>query len=132
MGWFSAIHCCSLSGLSAASAAGEDRTEEAHARDVFEESSETCGVTIHSGVMTSLHTAQNIMKTRYVGQRFVSGLLVILSITTWAMLLLQVRTPGIAEGRLARLFQSGGTVTDAYALFNSGALSRAASGPAYL
>ena len=89
------------------------------------------GPAFTAGVMRSRLTAQNIMKIRYVSQRFVSGLLVILSITSLAMLLLLVRTPDIAGDRLARLLQSGGTVTDAYALFNSGALSRATSGPAY-
>ena len=83
------------------------------------------------GATASRHTAKIIMKTKFVSQRFFSGLLVILSVTSLAMLL-QFGTPGISGDRLARLVRSGGTVTDAYALFNSGALSRAASGPAYL
>ncbi len=72
------------------------------------------------------------MRTKYTNQRFISGLLVALSVSALVMLLLQFNTPGISGDRLAHVFQSGRTVTDLYALFNSGAFSRAAYGPAYL
>jgi len=72
------------------------------------------------------------MKIKYTNQRFISGLLVVLSVTSLVMLLLQFSTPGTNGDRLARVFQSGGTITYAYALFNSGAFSRAAYGPELL
>ena len=75
---------------------------------------------------------QNIMKTKFTTQRFISGLLLILSVTSLITLLLQLKTPGINGDGLARVFQSGGTITDAYEMFSRGAFSRAAHGPWFL
>jgi hypothetical protein len=72
------------------------------------------------------------MKTKYTNQLLISGLLVVLSVSSLLMLLLQLRAPGISGDRLARAFQSGGTVMKAYALFDSGALTHVAYGPGYL
>ena len=72
------------------------------------------------------------MKTKYTNQRFISGLLVILSVASLAMLLLQFRTPAVGADRVAGLMKSGTTLPDMYALFTSGAFSRASCGPQYL
>src|SRR5438034_1210195 len=72
------------------------------------------------------------MKTKYTNQRFISGLLVLLSVTSLALLLLQFRTPAVGRSGVAELLKSGTTVPDMYALFSTGAFSRAACGPGYL
>jgi len=72
------------------------------------------------------------MKTKYTTQLLISGLLVVLSVSSLAMLLLQLRTPGISGHRLARAFQTSGTAMQAYTLFDSGAFTHVAYGPGYL
>src|SRR5260370_23323525 len=72
------------------------------------------------------------MKTKYTNQRFISGLLVILSVTSLAMLLLQFTTPAVGGPRVADFVRSGSTAPDMYALFTSDAFRSGAYGPEYL
>ena len=47
------------------------------------------------------------MNTKHIRQRFVRGLLAVLSVTSLALLLLQFAIPSISARELASLFQSG-------------------------
>jgi hypothetical protein len=61
------------------------------------------------------------MKTKQISQRFVSGLIAVLSITSLALLLVQLAIPTISGQALARLFQSGRmSVLDLYQTFAGG------------
>ena len=61
------------------------------------------------------------MNTKYIRQRFVSGLLAVLSITSLALLLLQFAIPRLSGQALARGFQSGTlSLLDLYQRFAGG------------
>jgi hypothetical protein len=61
------------------------------------------------------------MNTKQISQRFVSGLVAALSITSLALLLVQLAIPPISGQALARLFQSGRMpLLDLYQTFAGG------------
>jgi hypothetical protein len=61
------------------------------------------------------------MNTKHISQRFVSGLIAVLSVTSLALLLLQSAFPRISGQSLAGLFQSGKTsLLDLYQTFAGG------------
>ncbi|MHB8523940.1 MAG: hypothetical protein ACYDH9_24715 [Limisphaerales bacterium] len=59
-------------------------------------------------------------------------MLVILSLTSLSILLLHVATPGIGGAAPANVLRSGGSLTDLYALFSSGAFQRTDYGRDFL
>jgi hypothetical protein len=61
------------------------------------------------------------MKTKYIRQSFISGLLAVLSVTSLVLLLLQFATPRVSRQGLASLFQSGKmSVLDLYQTYGGG------------
>jgi hypothetical protein len=61
------------------------------------------------------------MKTKQISQRFVSGLIAALSVTSLACLLLQLAIPRVSGQALAGLFQSGRmSLLDLYQTFAGG------------
>jgi hypothetical protein len=78
----------------------------------------TLGITTHH-----TNNAKQKMKTKHIHQRFISGLLAVLSIASLAMLLLArfVRPSALDSAALASYFQSGKTpLLDLYARFAGG------------
>src|ERR1051325_3555316 len=71
------------------------------------------------------------MKTKCTKQRIISGLLVLLSLASLA-LLLQYRTPLLGGPRPADIMKSAHQVGDMYALFTSGVFEHRTHGLAYL
>jgi hypothetical protein len=77
-------------------------------------------------------TKLKIMKHKYTNQQIISGLLVMLSLASLTILMLQLSAPAHGPASVATLMKSGTTVPDMYALFSNGAFIHATFGPTYL